>query len=251
VSMPSGHGAWRTVIAGCSSAVPSGCRHPECLVRAVEVEELWIPVFADPFAPFVVIGMLGIGHRVEKVCVAGPAAHVLRRARPCTFQAARRRRTGAGRKDLFDHDLVLPGITEVVLVDEPIALFRQGTEPWLAFIVDGIAKHRDIVGIGRAVADAADLKLMEMAVRPAHGCLDIAMDPGQGDAAGHLNATPDKGFDTQQGDGELVDRRPWRHADKYVVLLRHMAMGILVERLWTFACARVAWSSAVYDCKLA
>jgi hypothetical protein len=66
------------------------------------------------------------------------------------------------------------------------------------------------------------------------------MDPGQGDAAGHLNATPDKGFDTQQGDGELVDRRPWRHADKYVVLLRHMAMGILVERLWTFACARVA-----------
>jgi hypothetical protein len=106
--------------------------------------------------------------------------------------------------------------------------------------VDGIAKHRDIVGIGRTVADAADLKLMEVAVRPAHGCLDIAMDPGQGDAAGHLNPTPDKGFDTQQGDRELVDRRSWRHADKYVVLLRHVAMGILVERLWTFACARLA-----------
>src|ERR1035437_9215429 len=164
VSMPSGHGAGRTVIAGCSSAVPSGRRHPECLVRAVEVEELRIPVSADPFAPFVVIGMPGVGHRVEKVCVAGPAAHVLRRARPCTFQAARRRRTGAGREDLFDHDLVLPGTPEVVLVDEPIALFRQGTEPWLAFIADGITKHRDIVWIGRAVADAADLTLMEMAV---------------------------------------------------------------------------------------
>src|SRR5664279_4191465 len=56
---------------------------------------------------------------------------------------------------------------------------------------------------------------MEMAVRPAHDGLDIAMEPGQGDAAGHLNATPDKGFNTQQGDRELVDRRPRRHAGKY------------------------------------
>ena len=71
----------------------------------------------------------------------------------------------------------------------------------------------DVVGIGRAVADAADLKLMEMAIRPAHDGLDIAMDPGQGDVAGHLNATSDMGFDTQQSDGEFVDRRPCRHAD--------------------------------------
>src|ERR1019366_951267 len=91
---------------------------------------------------------------------------------------------------------------------------------------------------------------MEMAVRPAHGCLDIAMDPGKGDAAGHLNAASDKGFDTQQGDRELVDRRPWRHADKYVVLLRHVAKATLVERLWTSACARVARTLDVYDCEL-
>jgi hypothetical protein len=129
VSVPSGHGTWRTVIAGCSSAEPSRRRHLEGLVRAVEVEELRIPVSGDPFAPVVVIGMPGVGHRVEKVCIAGLAAHVLRRARPCTAQAARRRRTGAGRQDLFDRDLVLPGVTEVVLVDEPIALCHQGAEP--------------------------------------------------------------------------------------------------------------------------
>jgi hypothetical protein len=76
-----------------------------------------------------VIGMPRVGHRVEEVCVAGPAAHVLRWARPCTFQAAGRRRAGAGRDDLFDHDLVPSGVTEVVLVDEPVALLRQGTEP--------------------------------------------------------------------------------------------------------------------------
>jgi hypothetical protein len=34
---------------------------------------------------------------------------------------------------------VLPGVTEVVLLDEPIALFRQGIEAWVAFIVDRIA----------------------------------------------------------------------------------------------------------------
>ena len=66
------------------------------------------------------------------------------------------------------------------------------------------------------------------------------MEPGQGGAAGYLNATPDRGLNTQQGDGELVDRRPWRHADKYVVLLRDMAMGTLVERPWTSAWVRVA-----------
>lgn len=41
------------------------------------------------------------------------------------------------------------------------------------------------------------------------------MDPGQGDAAGHVNATPNKGFDTHQVDGELVDCGPWRHAGQY------------------------------------
>ena len=59
--------------------------------------------------------------------------------------------------------------------------------------MDGIAKGREVVGIGRAVAEVADLKLMEVAVRPAHDGLDVAMDPGQSDAAGHLDATPDRG----------------------------------------------------------
>ena len=45
-----------------------------------------------------------------------------------------------------------------------------------------------------------------------------------------------------------VDRGDMR--TKYVVLLRHMAMGILVERLWTSACARVARTLDVYDCEL-
>src|SRR5665811_972752 len=121
VSVVSGHVAWRPVTSGCGSAKPSGRRQLEGLVRAVEVEELRIPSSADPFAPVVVIGMPGVGQRLEEVCVAGPAAHVLRRARPCTFQAAGRRRTWAGREDLFDHDLVLPGVTEVVFVDEPVS----------------------------------------------------------------------------------------------------------------------------------
>ena len=64
------------------------------------------------------------------------------------------------------------------------------------------------------------------------------MNPGQGGAAGHMNATPDRGVNTQQGDGELVDRRPRRHADKYVVLFRHIAMGILLENPWTFVDVR-------------
>ena len=57
----------------------------------------------------------------------------------------------------------------------------------------------------------------------------LAMDPGQGGLAGHLNATPDGRFNTQQGDGELVNRRPWRHAGK---LLGHLTMGIPLEATW-------------------
>src|SRR5207245_11242581 len=54
--------------------------------------------------------------------------------------------------------------------------------------------------IGRTPADAARADLVEMAVGPAHGCLDGQVQPIESDVERHLDAAQDHRLDVVEGD---------------------------------------------------
>ena len=108
------------------------------------------------------------------------------------------------REPVFDPDLVLPRVAEVILVEEAfVAAELEVGEADLACILGepGPARPAD------AIIPAVDAEAMEMGVAPAEGDLDDVMKLSEGPLTADQESPPDHGADLADPDVELVDGR--------------------------------------------
>ena len=99
---------------------------PKFLVHLVHRELLRVELAADPFHHFIVILVVRVTDRFQELGIAPDASHVLRWTRSRPFDAAGIRDIRLWLQDLLKDDLVLPGVAEVILVDEPDLPSRLG-----------------------------------------------------------------------------------------------------------------------------
>ena len=90
---------------------------------------------AKPFQQFLIAAVFGVGDSFEQVVVAGDTTAILGRSGAGAGQTS----DGFGRsarQDFFDEDFVLPTVTEVILVDQPVlGGMEQVAEPELLFVM--------------------------------------------------------------------------------------------------------------------
>jgi hypothetical protein len=108
-------GAWIRMLDIRPPGAPTAVEHA---VHRLRIKGSCINALAGPLNHLIVIGMSGVLDRLEKVIVAGKTPDVLGRARPPTAHHDRVPLAGDSREDPFQHDLMLPAIAEVVLVEE-------------------------------------------------------------------------------------------------------------------------------------
>ena len=121
------------------------------------------------------VAVFGMGDSIEQVVVAGNAAAILGR----TGAGAGQTSDGFGRsarQDFFDEDFVLPTVTEVILVDQPVlGSMEQVAEPELLFLmVLGVRaeklRERILGGIG-LIGILPQAESVQVTVGPAKGQL--------------------------------------------------------------------------------
>src|SRR5208337_1840630 len=88
-------------------------------VHGVEVELLRVELAADPFHHFGVALVIRVADRFQKVTIAPDASHILRWTRSRPFDAAGVRNIRLWFQDFLKEDLMLPTVSEVILVNEP------------------------------------------------------------------------------------------------------------------------------------
>ena len=77
-------------------------------VDGVEIEFFRIEFSADPLQELLVLIVLGIIYRLQKIDIAPYSAYVFRRAGVLSRDASRVMRSGLGLHDLLQNDFVLP-----------------------------------------------------------------------------------------------------------------------------------------------
>ena len=173
---------------------------------------------AGPAFGIAMLGVAGIGDDVEEVGIAVEAADILGRTGTPAVDAARIARRRVEGEEPLERDDVLPVVAEVVDVDEAeVFAAVEIAQPHLAFIeAAGIVLQLGLAGFGIAVGHAADAELVQVAVPPAEGGLDDAMQLTEVEAARHNQATPDRGLDFGERDADLeCVRFVQTHAGEY------------------------------------
>ena len=133
------------------SRCPSCVGNPKALsldpfqtsVRILWAKPSRVPLAADPLLHLLVLFVFRFSQCREQFVVAVDAAAILWRARVASGQTGRMFECGVGRQDLFDEDLVLPTVAEVVFVDELLLRERREVRhgvraqgqpiPWFVF----------------------------------------------------------------------------------------------------------------------
>jgi len=109
--------------------------------------------------------------------------------------------------ELLDPNVMLPVVTEVILVEKPLmeakAKISQPDSLWI------IVKAGAAI-VGDAVLFAVDEKAMEMAVHPSHDQLQDMMKICNGSIGVDKKTTPDQRTNPTQSHLELVNPRVWR-----------------------------------------
>ena len=145
--------------------------------------------------------MLRVRERADQVRVAGSAAAVFGRTGARTAGAPDGLVVAALR-DALDGYLVLPVVTEVVAVEERRAGARDRPER-RGVLVDA----EDLVGfdVRHAEADVADVKVVQMGVRPPEGDLKNVVQDAERRVRGHAYAARDDRLEVAELDAELED----------------------------------------------
>jgi hypothetical protein len=127
---------------------------------------------ACPGQPLVVFFVLGVRNCLKKLLVARCAPDVLGRTCPFATNDSRIPRTGSWGIDGLEDDIMLPAVTEIVLVDEPI--FRP-----LQYVLEKGASLADSrlvkFPVRRSVIDITLAELVKMPVPPSHRSLEHTM----------------------------------------------------------------------------
>ena len=148
--------------------------------------------------------MLRVGDRLEQMVVARGAAAVVRRAGAGAGEAGDRLGRGAGQKFFYKH-VMLPAVTEVILVDQPVlGSMQQIAEPELSFIMALGVRSEELRepilgGIG-LIGILRQAEGMQVAVGPAKGQLQHGVELGQFDRGGDEEPSPDGRPEVEQSD---------------------------------------------------
>jgi len=173
-----------------------GSRSPRPLqfrVDLLQIEGLGIEL-AAPLQPLVVLRMLRVLKGRQVLFIAPHAADVLGRAGPLSCEAGRVASSLLGGHNLLDHEGVLPGIAEIVLVAEAKAFARQELAERGAPLVDE-AQFTKLILPGVAVTLPGDGELVQVIVLPPHDDLQDLVQLVKGGVAGHDDPPPDRGAD--------------------------------------------------------
>ena len=164
-----------------------------------------IEVIANPFRELGMSRVSGVLDGGEEFSVAPGTAAVFRRAAAGDVDQARIEYARLGIGELLDLDRVLPAVAEVIKVHQLLRadVFEDVAEPRLAGVEKVGGPIR--IGIGRAPADVAGMEHVEVAVGPAHGCLDGQVQPVEPNVERDLDATQNGGLDVVEGDFDAGD----------------------------------------------
>src|ERR1700752_1612271 len=154
-----------------------------------------VEVVCQPFFELAVALVAGIGEGLEEFAIAPRTTDVLGWAVALGLDQAGIKHARFGIDQALDLDRVLPAIAEVVEILQGLCadVFEDVAEPSFASI-------REVAGpvcarIGRPPSGAARADLVQMAVGPAHGCLDGQIQPLEPDVEWHLDAAQNHGLD--------------------------------------------------------
>jgi hypothetical protein len=128
-----------------------------------------------------------VGQCFQKIGIAAGPATVFRWACVRSVDANRELENRADRVGSLHHHLVLPGVTEVIVIGEPLTGMCEVSESafgFVQFFLRPILEVHPVEGI-------ADPELVEVAVRPAHHLLEDQMELIEPKGAGDKNPTPD------------------------------------------------------------
>src|SRR5215813_13044322 len=161
-----------------------------------------VEVVGEPFLELAVALVAGVVEGLQELTIAPRTTDVLGWTVALGLDQAGIKHARFGIDQAFDLDRVLPAIAEVVEILQGLCadVFEGVVKPRFAGIHEVTAPIS--IGIGGTPADAARADFVQMAVGPAHGCLDGQMQPVESDIEWHLDAAQDHGLDVVEGDLE-------------------------------------------------
>src|SRR5215471_19064458 len=164
-----------------------------------------VEVVGEPFLELAVALVAGVCDSLKQLVVAPRTTDVLGWAVALGLDQAGIKHARFGIDQAFDLDRVLPAIAEVVEIPKGLCadVFEDVVEPRFASIHEVVGPI--CIGIGGTPAGAASSDLVQMAVGPAHGCLDGQMQPVKPDIEWHFDAAQDHGLDVVESDLEAGD----------------------------------------------
>ena len=173
----------------------------ECAVHGLKVERRGIEGSTVPLHHFLVFRMLRLPHSLQEMRVAAHPANVARRACSCSAENPRIPGTGQMIDGLLQEHLVLPAVTEVVLVHHSIpGLAEEIAQPYLAFLA---SLNRRSTQTGASLAGSWP-KRVHVAIAPTHHDLENTVEIFQRDVAPDLDPSPHGRSDPLQGDLQVI-----------------------------------------------
>lgn len=142
---------------------------------------------AGPVDDMLEIFVSGLEDDFEELLVAAGAANVFGRATPCAVQTDWGYEFGIGWADLFEQDLMVPIVAEIVEIGDGLAGF--GEESGKLHI--GFVNDFGIVERCGAPIQAVFLEFVEMTVGPTHNHLQRAVQAAELNGGRDYEATPD------------------------------------------------------------
>src|SRR3990172_8459053 len=88
------------------------------LINIVQIELFWIKFATNPFQIRIMFFVVGVIYGFEKSIISPYAANVFRRTSPFPFDTHGVLYACLWRQDFFHHNLMLPTIAEIILINE-------------------------------------------------------------------------------------------------------------------------------------
>jgi excisionase family DNA binding protein len=170
-------------------------------VDCCQIEESRVERPADPIDEMIMFLVRGIRENLEQVRVTAGSAAVLRRARVLPVDADGVLQAKRSPHEVLDDDLVVPGVSEVVLVQETAMLAHSAQHGHL-LLVD--LAFRVLVEL-HPIAVVADREAVQVRVRPPHRRLEHVVQLGQTNGCRYEKATPHRRLDVDKRDAQLED----------------------------------------------
>jgi hypothetical protein len=194
------------------AAVGSECV-ADVLVGHLAVEPLGIEVAAGPAFGFAVLEIFGVGDDVEEGGV-----DILGRSGAGAVDAAGGARLRIEGEEPLEFDDVLPVVAKVVNIEKTEVFSAIEVEEAHGALIEAarVAFEFRLTSLGIAVGQAADPEFVKVAIPPAEGGLDDAVQLAEVESDRHDKAAPDWRLDPDKRDADLNGVRfVEAHASEY------------------------------------